>query len=242
MLGRSVRTRPTLVIAIVAAVALVGAGTPAASSVVLPGSGPSDACEPGDSPAPVLIALHGYGSSPAVLRRESGLDVAARRAGVALITPAAAAPPSAAPRWSTPGGLKGGSDEADVVRALWAAGEAQCLDLGRISLLGYSNGALMATWLACAWGERVQSVTLVSGANFAPACDPPAVPALLAHGTADRVAPIDGGPVLSGRLRAVAWPDAVARWPGARVMTMRGAGHRWPSARITEFAVSMARR
>jgi hypothetical protein len=48
--------------------------------------------------------------------------------------------------------------------------------------------------------------------------------------------------VLRGRFRGVAGPDAVARGPGARVITMRGAGHRWPSARITEFAVSMARR
>lgn len=223
------RTGPILCAVALVASALIGPGAPGAgASAALPPPGPSAACAASSfPPAPLLVALHGYGSSPERLLAASGLRGAARRAGVVVVAPRGR---GADPHWSTPGGLRAGGDAATVADAVRAAASRQCVDLSRITLVGYSNGALMATWLACEWRSRVTAVVLVNGANLGPACAPPHVRALVVHGSADDVVPIRGGPVLDGRLRATAFaPTVAARWPAARVVIIRGGEHVWPS-------------
>lgn len=213
------------------------AGGPAAAQ--LPPPGPSVACAEGEVARPLLVALHGFGSSPDELLAESRLAQAARDAGAVLVAPAAHGSPA---RWSTPDGLTAGAGIDHVTRAVTAAAERRCVDLGRIVVAGYSNGALMSTWLACTWGSRVSAVVLVSGANLGPACDTPeGVAALAVHGVEDPVVPVQGGPVLGGALEAEPWSTVEARWPGAEEVLVADAVHAWPADDVADRVEQLLR-
>jgi polyhydroxybutyrate depolymerase len=149
---------------------------------------------------PLVFVLHGHGGSGAQARASFDLEAASGGKGIFVY----------------PDGIGGGWDldspaskNADV--ALFDAMLAQtqsdyCVDLHRVFVVGFSNGAYMANQLACRRPERVRAIVAHSGGgpyeNGADAkyddhgelvCNGKPVGALVIHGTSDgTVAPSEG--------------------------------------------------
>lgn len=71
---------------------------------------------------------------------------------------------------------------------------AACTDPGRVLVMGFAIGGVMASTLACAQPDRVAVLATVSGLWDPPGCDPPTpVPTISFHGTDDHFLPFDGG-------------------------------------------------
>jgi polyhydroxybutyrate depolymerase len=70
-----------------------------------------------------------------------------------------------------------------------------CVNHKRIFATGHSNGGFMAARLGCELSERIAAIASNSGFDVAMNCDPSRpVPVIVFHGTADVVAPYEGGP------------------------------------------------
>jgi polyhydroxybutyrate depolymerase len=137
---------------------------------------------------PLLIALHGAYANGAFMERYSALSQLADRSGFAVVYPDAAGP-----RWR----IAHAEGDADVkfldtlIDRLLSAG---CVDAGRVSVVGVSNGGGMAARLACEADERLAGLVTVAGSyRTLPRCRarwPLSV--LEIHGTADTVVPYRG--------------------------------------------------
>lgn len=151
----------------------------------------------GDDRLPLLLELHGRGIDATRFDQLTGFGALADEAGFVLALPSALSEMwndgrSHSPKWSR---------EPDDVGYLNAVIDDACarraIDLGRIYVVGMSNGSVMAGRLACASAERIAAVAQVAGtagvgiaAGFRPSRP---LPILNIHGTADRMAPYEGG-------------------------------------------------
>ena len=96
------------------------------------------------------------------------------------------------------------------------------VDATRVAVAGFSNGAMMASRVACDMPDRVRGVALVGGTagqNYSQICLPKrAVPIVEVHGTSDPVVPYAGGkvPDNQGRKRGsvLSVVDFVSFWSG----------------------------
>jgi polyhydroxybutyrate depolymerase len=69
-----------------------------------------------------------------------------------------------------------------------------CIDERRVFATGYSNGAFLASAIACVYADRFAAVAPVAGIRDHQGCDPSrAVPMVVFHGTADEWVAFDGG-------------------------------------------------
>lgn len=149
---------------------------------------------------PLIYVLHGHGGSGAQAR--ASFDIEGASGGKALFL--------------YPDGIGGGWDlDSDTGKnrdvAFFDAMLAQvqseyCVDLHRVFVAGFSNGAYMANQLACRRSERIRAVATHSGGgpydnspnakydeHGALECSGKPVAALVLHGTADgTVAPSEG--------------------------------------------------
>ncbi len=85
--------------------------------------------------------------------------------------------------------------DLEFVTALLAQLEAtQCIDTSRVYASGFSDGAYMASALACSMSDQIAAIGAVSGLQLPTRCttDRP-VPIIAFHGTADPILPYDGG-------------------------------------------------
>ncbi|WP_345639023.1 CE1 family esterase [Rugosimonospora acidiphila] len=169
----------------------------------------------GKRPLPLLLNLHGTGSTAAKQERASGLDATADEHGFVVAYPQAARHSGGGFAWNIPGtpsfASRGPNDVAylgDVVRLL---GERYCVDTGRVYASGFSGGARMASQLACTPPVRLAGLVAVSGIRAPSGCHPSggAVPVLAFHGTADRTNPYHGH---GQPYWTYSVPVAAARW------------------------------
>lgn len=204
--------------------------------------------EPG-VPAPVVVLLHGMGSSAADINRVSDLPDRAADAGTIVVTPQAVGTPTL---WRA---AAQGPDPAFLDQILDDLGQAQCIDTARVYIAGFSVGAVLAAAYACARQDEIAGIVTV--AVEAPAgCTQP-MPILSFHGTADPVIaygnndPNAPGGVTGTEKNMAAWattagcgatpnitevgPDVTRlEWPdcadGTEVVLYRitGGGHDWP--------------
>jgi polyhydroxybutyrate depolymerase len=150
------------------------------------------------TPYPLVYVLHGHGGTGAQVRSAFDLESAAKEQAIFLY----------------PDGLGGGWDldsptskNADV--ALFDATLAltqsnYCVDLRRVFVTGFSNGAYMANQLGCRRGDRIRAVATHSGGGPYEAtgdydarghlvCKGKAIASLIVHGASDgTVAPAEG--------------------------------------------------
>jgi poly(3-hydroxybutyrate) depolymerase len=146
----------------------------------------------------------------------------------------------------------------EVVRLV---GAVVPVDPARRSLVGFSNGGMMASRAACGDPRTWAAVVLVSAAHVA-SCRPApggGVAVLHVHGDADGTVPWAGlsySRFLGTGLPSVAQTDALWRRSGTSVRTVRlaGVGHGWQTAvprrgvaydtstQVLAFALSHARR
>jgi polyhydroxybutyrate depolymerase len=142
----------------------------------------------GRTPLPVVIDLHGY-EEPATLQVQlTQLGTYGDSHGFITITPQVAAP---VPQWIT---TLGGKDLAFIGGLLHTIDSTLCVDRNRIFVTGYSNGAFLASSIACQFASQVAAVAPVSGIEDPPGCHPSRpVPVVTFHGTADQFVSYNGG-------------------------------------------------
>jgi polyhydroxybutyrate depolymerase len=150
--------------------------------------------------APLIVALHGGGGSPEQFARASGLAHAALREGYAVAWPAGSGRRGdGLLTWN--GGYCCGyasrnrvNDQAFLAAVIQDATTRHGLDPARVYLTGMSNGSIMIETFAALNPDLVRAIAGVAGTmdtGRIRVADP--VPALIIHGTADRMVPYDGG-------------------------------------------------
>jgi polyhydroxybutyrate depolymerase len=211
---------------------------------------------PGDRPVPLVVVLHGRDTTPAQeLARTGFADLAA--AGDAVL----AYPAGVGRSWNARTGCCATAarlhvNDVGFLRALIPAVAAHApVDLGRVYLVGYSNGGRLALTAACAL-PGIAGVATYGTAEPAvcPAGHAP-VPVLIGYGSRDpHAAPgyVPGagstGPGTAAGWRSVdgcagpaatstAGPATVRQWDcrdGGRVALVRwdGLTHRWPGTGV----------
>ncbi|MGN9844906.1 alpha/beta hydrolase family esterase [Nonomuraea sp. H19] len=170
----------------------------------------------GSGPHPVVLDLHGLGSSAARQSAYSRLAEIGARRGYIVATPQAA---EGRMGWTLP--HTGGPDDTGFLAALLDRLEqGLCVDPRREFAAGMSYGAGMAAALVCALDGRLAGIAAVAGVNIVRPCAEAKATTIVAfHGTADRIVPYRGGHPLrdaTGELRALA--DLVVLAPVQDVM------------------------
>ena len=156
-------------------------------------------------PAPVLIAMHGYGGN-AESSRATRLAEVGQEHGLIVVYP-----DGWDNSWNA-GACCGTSaaDGVDDVGYLGALIDALVADYGadpnRVHLAGFSNGGMMALRFACEQADRVASISVVGGALGVADCAPSEpVSVLLIHSINDTIVPPQGG-VTQGLSGPWVWP------------------------------------
>jgi polyhydroxybutyrate depolymerase len=142
----------------------------------------------GRTAMPVVLDLHGYGVSAADMLKITELGTIGNRDGFITVTPQVA---RHLPYWTT--GFK--SKDVAFLRGVISRVESTlCVDENRLFVTGYSNGAIMASVLACVDAAQVAAIAPVSGIANPANCSPSRpVPVVAFHGTADPLLPYTGG-------------------------------------------------
>ena len=175
---------------------------------------------------PVLVFLHGLDSFPADAARSTGFDRLADRDGALVAYPEGV-------RDSFNAGLCCGSavrHQVDDVGFLTRViTDLRRRGAGRVSVVGFSNGGMMAYRLACERPGLVDTVGVMSGTLEIPRCDG-RITALHLHGDRDTAVPLEGKTYsarLDAFLRDVRTIEAAS--PGSRieVRVLAPFPHRW---------------
>jgi polyhydroxybutyrate depolymerase len=133
----------------------------------------------GSVPVPLILLLHGLGSSADDVIRASDLPERARLRGMAVVTPNALGAPAL---WQ----MGAANADAAFLDALVSDVEArQCIDRARVAVVGFSAGAAFGNAYACARQDKIDAVATVS-VEFGGSCTQP-MPYLAFHGTADPI-------------------------------------------------------
>jgi polyhydroxybutyrate depolymerase len=145
-------------------------------------------------PAPLVISLHGAGGWPRLQMELSEWNELADEKGFLVAYPSGMT--GSGPRiWR----MEGAGEKRDVRFISDLIDELQKtydIDPRRIYVNGLSNGGGMSFTLSCRLPNRIAAVGMVGAAQLAPwssCADDHAVPMIDFHGTADPMAPYDGG-------------------------------------------------
>ena len=210
-----------------------------------------------DTPAPLILNLHGSGSTAEQQTLYSDVPQRAGARGFVTVTPDAKGR-----QWE----LTAEGPDRDFLEALVDDVEQRyCVDLDRVHAMGLSLGAWKAALSACVEPDRYASVALVTVEVHPPNCRP--LPVVAFHGTADNIVPYGEGAdpdvvVLGGnvglpgaRSNIASWArtagcaephredkigDDVAHWTfdrcqpglGVEFYSILHGGHTWPGATL----------
>ena len=146
------------------------------------------------SPAPLVIALHGYGGFGMELERLSELSDAADERGWLVVYPEGIGTPQA---WSYDRAqLEHAADIAFLRGIIDDLVEAGCADPARVIVTGISQGGWLADMAGCELSDVVAGVVSVASRDFGWPCEPASPVAFAAiSGVLDDILPWDGGPV-----------------------------------------------
>jgi polyhydroxybutyrate depolymerase len=158
----------------------------------------------GPGPFPVIINLHGAGSNAGEQSVYSALPERGASRGFIVITPDGTGTPRV---WN----FLGDPDYA-YLDAVLASLPAGCADPVRLYLAGISNGSAMSAFAVCHMQHHIAAIGLVAATVYPATCDPPPLPVLAFHGTADPLVPYGGGTVASSGLPVQGAEAAMAQW------------------------------
>jgi polyhydroxybutyrate depolymerase len=139
-------------------------------------------------PLPLVIDLHGYSETAAIQADFTQLGSYGATEGFITVTPQVNEPVQ---HWIiTPGS----SDQKFLIALIGHLDNTLCVDNRRVYVAGYSNGAFMASALACSDASKIAAVATVAGIEATSGCHPSRrVPVIAFHGTADPFVPYTGG-------------------------------------------------
>ncbi len=175
---------------------------------------------------PVMVVLHSLLSDPATEAESTGFNVLADRDGVLVAYPEGA-------RRSFNAGLCCGEavvQEVDDVAFLTdVVNDLRARGASRVSVVGFSNGGMMAYRFGCERPDLVDTVGVMSGTLEIPRCRGK-IKALHIHGEKDTAVPYDGEEYserLQAFLRAVPTIKAAAPGSDITIRVLKGYNHRW---------------
>jgi polyhydroxybutyrate depolymerase len=156
----------------------------------------------GTQKVPLVLNMHGSGSTAAEQEGLTGMDAESDAAGFIVAYPQALIPSGTGFDWNIPGvPLRTGADApkhpandmAFLSQLPRLLEQRLCVDSRRVYATGFSGGARITSQLACDDSRVFAAVAPVSGLRRPTPC-PIArrVPVLAFHGTADPVDPYDG--------------------------------------------------
>ena len=143
----------------------------------------------GATPLPLVILLHGYTQTAALVATQSDMPAHGERDRFVTVAPQIT---RSVTLWDN------SFDGADVtwIGALLEEVEAtRCVDTNRVYVAGMSHGAMMASTLACVMSDRIAAIAPVAGVRHPEDCAPTRpVPIITFHGTDDPYIDYEGGP------------------------------------------------
>lgn len=176
-----------------------------ASDVVYAGERPFTLVVPttyqSGTPAPLLIALHGYTSESPYAESYFALGKVADEKGILTVYPSGSKDSNGYLFWNaTPACCNFDSstvdDEAYLLSIIDSVSKDYSVDPARVYIAGHSNGGFMAHRMACNHSDRIAAIASLAGATYSntQSCKPTSpVSVLQIHGTIDAVISYTGG-------------------------------------------------
>lgn len=191
---------------------------------------------------PLVLDLHGSGSTAAEQELLSGLDGTADLHGFAVAYPQGLLPSGSGFAWNVPGQpLVGGSyppknavdDVAFLSDLVPTLGGRYCIDARRVYATGISGGGRMVSQLACDASTTFAAVAPVAGLRYPNPCPSArAVPILAFHGTADPIDPYGGN---GQAYWTYSVPTATERWAAHNECRPAASTSSGPGYSLTEY-------
>ena len=142
----------------------------------------------GVTPMPLVFGLHGWSQPASLLMTQADLGAAADRHRFIAIAPDITRP---VPLWDT---ALNGNDVLWFGALIAVLQDQLCIDTNRIYVTGMSNGAMMASTLACVMPSVFAAAAPVAGVRLPEGCEPGRdIPLLAFHGTDDPYLAFEGG-------------------------------------------------
>ena len=166
--------------------------------------------------APLVLVLHGFGSSRAEMETWLPLGAAADRRGVVWAYPEGTVNERGERFWNATDACCGFGSQVDDSAYLAALideiAAKTAIDPRRVYVVGHSNGGFMSHRMACDHADKVAAIAPISGVTFADRadCSPSAPVAVLQiHGDRDDTIRFDGGTLSGSRTDTHVYPGAV---------------------------------
>ena len=226
------RTLTGVSVALVLALALLGAARPsqAATLTKVTGFGSNPGAlnmwvyVPDGLPAgsPAVVALHGCTQSASAYYTNSGWRKFADLHGFALIFPEATTPPSNCFQWFQEGDIKRGQGEAlSIAQMVAHATSAYGLDAARISITGLSAGGAMTAVMIATYPDLFHAASIVAGLPYR--CSPPASTSTCMNGPVSKTPAAWGALVRAAHSGYTGARPKVAIWHGQADYTVNKA-------------------
>ena len=183
-------------------------------------------------PIPLVVDLHGSGSTPLQQIAETGISGTADAHGFAVVAPQGGIPFVAGRAhgfaWNVPGVPlmnnrpvpHGAPNDVLFIKDTISTMTKQlCGDPKRVYVTGFSGGARMASQVGCELSGEIAAIAPMSGLRMPGNCTPGRPMAVLSfHGTSDGTNPYNGG---KGSYWSYSVPVAAQRWAAADHCTVR---------------------
>ncbi len=165
-----------------------------------------------NSPAPLVVLLHGYGSSGKQQESYMNFTAVAEQRGFILAYPDGTVDATGKQFWNATevccNFFLDVDDDAYLVSILNEMESKYSIDRKRIYFVGHSNGGFMSYRMACKHSDRIAAIASLAGATFLNSSDCAAkdpVSVLQVHGTSDATILYNGGAILGKQ-----YPSATA--------------------------------
>ena len=162
----------------------------------------------GTKPVPVVVDLHGYLEGARVHATNSMLGPFGDQQGFVTITPLGSG--EVVPGWDVE---FDSSDVRFIGDLLDEIDRTLCVDDRRVYVAGFSNGAFLASTLACVYADRIAAIAPVAGLLDPAGCKPTRrMPIVAFQGTGDEFVAYTGG--LGPRAQVASANDGTGRLLG----------------------------